>query len=107
MGDNIVVFDYISADTARVLAADYISNVLARVRRELKLEVTLQEKAHRQLIDLATADTSKGGRGIGLALESGFVNPLARALFAISTSADQSISELRLNADGTRDVILQ
>ena len=51
---------------------------LARVEDEVR---SVLGDVRRQLLDHACGDLSKGGRGIGSALESSFVNPLARELF--------------------------
>ncbi|MEV6414978.1 AAA family ATPase [Kribbella sp. NPDC051718] len=81
IGDNIVVFDYIDPDTARQLAARFIDNVLARAAEQNGLVLTLGDAVREHITALAVADLSKGGRGIGRAVESALVNPLSRALF--------------------------
>jgi hypothetical protein len=42
----------------------------------------------------------KGGRGIGMALESHFVNPLARALFDRELSGDEQITVAGIQRKG-------
>ena len=49
----------------------------------------------------------KGGRGVGLALESAFVNPLARALFANPRTGRVSVASIGLDADGSPEVVLR
>ncbi|MBL8489504.1 MAG: ATP-dependent Clp protease ATP-binding subunit [Rhodocyclaceae bacterium] len=81
IGDNIVVFNFISADIAARIFAGMLANVVARVREEHKVELVLPEPVRERLLGICTRDLSNGGRGIGNALESAFINPLSRALF--------------------------
>ncbi|MCA1696857.1 MAG: AAA family ATPase, partial [Actinobacteria bacterium] len=80
-GDNIVVFGFISSDAARQIFDGQLRNILDRVAEEQDVEVILTERARGVLGDWCTADLAKGGRGIGTALESYLINPLARLLF--------------------------
>lgn len=80
-GDNIVVFDFISAAVAQEIFELQLNNVVARTFQELGIRLHLEESARRILGDLCTMDTSQGGRGIGNRLESSLINPLARYIF--------------------------
>jgi hypothetical protein len=83
IGDNIVVFNFIRPDVAALILNGMLKNVVRRLAEEHQLELILPDAIRAQLLDLCTRDLSNGGRGIGNALESVFINPLARALFAI------------------------
>lgn len=80
-GDNIVVFGFISPQAAREIFAGQLNNILRRVLEEQEITVEVSDRARDTLGEWCTADLSKGGRGIGTALESFLINPLARALF--------------------------
>lgn len=80
--DNIVVFDYIDAATAQQLVDGFLDNVRRRVADQLGVELTITPAVRATVAAAATADLSLGGRGISRVIESAFVNPLARALFA-------------------------
>jgi ATP-dependent Clp protease ATP-binding subunit ClpB len=82
LGDNIVVFDFIDADSGTRIFDLLVRNISRRVEREHKATLTFDPAARDQLLALALADLSHGGRGIGSVLENALVNPLARALFA-------------------------
>lgn len=99
LGDNIVVFDFIRPDTAEAIFDLFVENIEARVRHEHKAELKLADKARRRLLAWCTEDLSNGARGIGSALETTLVNPLARELFASGVEARQQI----LIEDVTRD----
>lgn len=91
IGDNVVVFDYISPPVAREIAQGYIGNVLARVRREQGLELTLPDAVRQEVLDRSIADLSKGARGVGNNLETAFVNPLARAIFGVPPGSARTV----------------
>ncbi|KWV33362.1 AAA family ATPase [Micromonospora rifamycinica] len=82
LGDNIVVFDFISPEIAREIFDLQLANVVERVEQELQIDLELTDQAREELSDLCTADRDNGGRGIGNLLESNLINPLARFLFA-------------------------
>jgi energy-coupling factor transporter ATP-binding protein EcfA2 len=83
IGDNIVVFNFITPDIAALILAGMLKNVTRRLAEEHQIELVIPEGIRAQLLELCTRDLSNGGRGIGNTLESVFINPLARALFAL------------------------
>jgi hypothetical protein len=83
IGDNIVVFNFIVPEVAALILAGMLKNVTRRLAEEHQLELVIPDPLRAQLLDLCTRDLSNGGRGIGNTLESVFINPLARALFAL------------------------
>ncbi len=91
-GDNFVIFDFIGAEAAEQIFEGQLRNILRRVADEHRIAVRLRDDVHAQLLSRCTEDRSRGGRGIGTALESHLINPLARALFdgnhAPGTSVD-------------------
>lgn len=87
IGDNIVVFDFIRPDVAANIADMQMANVMRRVERAAGVKVTMTDVARDELRALATADLGFGARGIGNVIESRFVNPLARELFAAEASS--------------------
>lgn len=82
IGDNIVVFNFITPDIAGLILDGMLKNVTRRLAAEQQVELTIPAPIRIQLLELCTRDLSNGGRGIGNTLESVFINPLARALFA-------------------------
>jgi ATP-dependent Clp protease ATP-binding subunit ClpA len=81
IGDNIVVFNFISPESAKQILGGMLLNVIARVRSEHKLELSISPAAMKKIEDWCLKDLSNGGRGIGNRLESILVNPLSRTLF--------------------------
>jgi hypothetical protein len=81
IGDNIVVFNFIRADSAKQILDGMIANVADRLMSEHKLDLHIATEAMEQIYSWCLKDLSNGGRGIGNRLESILVNPLSRALF--------------------------
>jgi len=82
MGDNIVVFNFITPDVAKQIFIGMLRNVRRRLLEQFKLDLGLTEAVGGALLQRCTRDLANGGRGIGNQLESAFINPLSRALFA-------------------------
>ena len=81
IGDNIVVFNFITPAVAEQIFEGMLANIAHRLLDELKLTLQLSDQARKSLLARCTADLSNGGRGIGNELESSLINPLSRALF--------------------------
>ncbi|MBE1534173.1 AAA family ATPase [Actinomadura algeriensis] len=100
-GDNIVVFDFISADAAQQIFELQFANICKRVSEEHRLVLTMEGDALETLRGWCTAELDSGGRGIGMALESYFVNPLARALFDRELVPDEPITVSGIRREGS------
>lgn len=96
IGDNIVVFDFISPEIAAQIFAGMLNNVARRVQEELHLGLRIAPAARAELLDRCTRDLAHGGRGIGNQLESCFINPLARALFGLELAGKTSVTVEKL-----------
>jgi ATP-dependent Clp protease ATP-binding subunit ClpA len=60
----------------------------------------VRDDALQTLREWCTDELDKGGRGIGMALESHFVNPLARALFDRELGAEERITVYGIRREG-------
>lgn len=81
LGDNIVVFNFITQEVASLIYERQLSNVQARAGKQHNLSIRIADNIKEKLLELCTTDLANGGRGIGNRLETVFVNPLSRALF--------------------------
>ncbi|REE96038.1 AAA family ATPase [Thermomonospora umbrina] len=99
-GDNIVVFNFISAEAADRIFELQLANICRRVADEHRLALTIKGDVRKTLREWCTSELDKGGRGIGMALESTFVNPLARALFDRELAADEQITVAGIQRSG-------
>ena len=99
-GDNIVVFDFIGRDAAGRIFHAALRNILRRVHDEHRVTLELADDVTDRLRGWCTSDLSKGGRGIGTALESYLVNPLARALFDRELRRGETVKVIDIGRDG-------
>jgi ATP-dependent Clp protease ATP-binding subunit ClpA len=100
-GDNIVVFDFISAEAAHKIFDLQFANICRRVTEEHRLSLAVKGDALTTLRAWCTEELDKGGRGIGMALESHFVNPLARALFDRELVPDEKVTVTGIRREGS------
>jgi ATP-dependent Clp protease ATP-binding subunit ClpA len=71
------------------------------VADEHRLKLALSPEVQQTLLEWCTRELDKGGRGIGMALESLFVNPLARALFDRDlTTPGELITVVEIRSEG-------
>ncbi|MDH2425658.1 AAA family ATPase [Sphaerisporangium sp. TRM90804] len=100
LGDNIVVFDFIGEEAAARIFDLQLANILRTVGDQHAIEVRLKDDVRATLLGWCTSDLEKGGRGIGAALESLFVNPLARALFDLAEGRPDTLTVSGMRRDG-------
>ena len=101
LGDNIVVFNYISPEVGKRILAMQLGNVARRIEQEYKARLEISATAIGQVEELALADLDLGGRGIGSIVESVLVNPLARAIFSEPPAAGDLVIVEELRHVGT------
>jgi len=97
MGDNIIVFDPISPEVGRRLVEKYIDTVSETVAARLGASIRLHDDARLAIEEYALTKLPFGGRGIGTAIETALVNPLARSL---DRSSDGQLVMIRDAAPG-------
>ncbi|MEO8674373.1 MAG: AAA family ATPase [Casimicrobiaceae bacterium] len=102
IGDNIIVFGFITPEIADQIFDGMLRNVINRVRDEHKVDLVIDDALRDRLRELATRDLTNGGRGIGNQLESLFVNPLARALFRLPLAGRKTVTVADLAEDDNR-----
>ncbi len=107
IGDNIVVFNFISAQIAAQILKGMLQNVINRVKEEHKLTLNFTPEAAQDLLKLCTRDLANGGRGIGNQVESSFINPLGRALFGMDLSQRSSVTVKRVLENSHRIATLE
>lgn len=86
IGDNIVVFDFISPRTAEDLVPMFVDNVTRRVHSISGTHISVADSVIQQLVESACERLDFGGRGVGTIVETMLVNPLSRALFEMDIS---------------------
>ena len=92
IGDNIVVFNFIAPEVATLIFDGMVKNVSRRMQEEHRLALVIPPAVRDKLLDQCTRDLANGGRGVGNALESVFINPLARALFMLDLEGRERVT---------------
>ena len=92
IGDNIVVFNFITPEVSELIFNGMLKNIARRLQEEFRLELKLTAEVRNSLLERCRRDLSNGGRGIGNQLESDFINPLSRALFAQEIEGKRSVT---------------
>ncbi|MEU3986020.1 AAA family ATPase [Streptomyces sp. NPDC026672] len=82
-GGNVVVFGFITGTAAEEVLDLSIRNIAAALWESQGVRLEIAPQARRQLGEYCLRDPYAGGRGIGMALETHLINPLARAIFTI------------------------
>ena len=91
IGDNIVVFNFITPEVAERIFDGMLRNVARRLYEELKVQLSMPAEVRKNLLERCTRDLDHGGRGIGNQLESVFINPLSRVLFETDLEGKQRL----------------
>jgi len=96
IGDNVVVFNFIAPDVAELILDKMLRNIVARIAKTQKIELTIDSAVRADLSARITSDLSNGGRGIGNALESLLINPLGRVLWDLDLAEGMAIRVTQL-----------
>ena len=81
IGENIVVFDYIRPDVARLILNSQVDKIIKNLSVEKHIALTVSDTAMDTLTKQALGNLQNGGRGIGNVVENYLINPLSRYLF--------------------------
>ena len=97
IGDNIIIFDPITADVGKRLVRKYIDSVIDVAAQRLGVRLTIDPQVVDMIESFAFTRLQFGGRGIGTAVESTLVNPLTRALMTLPRPGTYCVCELTEN----------
>lgn len=83
IGNNVVVFDYISESISKQIAQDKINKINQNIKKKLDIAVTVDNSFMEHLFKLCWEPKARadGGRGIGNVIEERYLNPLAVFIF--------------------------
>lgn len=91
IGDNIVVFDFIRTEVAVKILNRMLGNIQSKLLESHQISLRMAPEAYKYLTTVCTKDLTMGGRGIGNKMETGFLNPLATALFSGKIASGQTL----------------
>ncbi|MDU8913281.1 AAA family ATPase [Aestuariicoccus sp. MJ-SS9] len=101
IGQNIIVFDFLSAPAAQTIFGAIIERVLEAVRIERGITVTVGAVAFEKLQTICTENFFEGGRGIGNRIERHFINSLAREIFENDIQQDFTVVDATIGHEKT------
>ncbi|MFE9093665.1 AAA family ATPase [Streptomyces sp. NPDC007264] len=107
LGGNVVVFDFISPEVAENIFDLQVGNITRQLTTGHGITLELTDHARRVLLSHCTQDPWKGGRGIGMVLETHLINPLARVLFAapdLEPGAVALVRDVRVDSTGQVEI---
>lgn len=81
IGENIVVFDYIRPEVAKLILNSQVNKIIKNMSAEKHIALTIADSAVETLTEQALNNLQNGGRGIGNVIENLLINPLSRYLF--------------------------
>jgi len=91
VGENIVVFDFIRPEHAKLIMNKMLDNIKARLEDEIKVKLEINPIVEEIMYNEIIKDLSMGGRGIGNKLEVLFINPLAKLLFKLFPDEETTV----------------
>jgi ATP-dependent Clp protease ATP-binding subunit ClpB len=94
IGQNIVVFDFLSPASAALIFGAILDRVLDTIHRRHGTRIEIGAEARAKLRALCIHDYFDGGRGIGNRIETHFINPLARHLFERDDFSDLRVVDV-------------
>lgn len=100
IGENIVVFDYIRPEVAKLILNSQVKKIIKNLSAEKHITLTITDSAMHTLTEQALNNLQNGGRGIGNVVENLLINPLSRYLFdnEIFENAGVTINNIDTNA---------
>ena len=101
IGENIVVFDYIRPEVAKLILKSQVDKIISNLSSEKNIEITISEDAYATLTDSALNNLSNGGRGIGNVVENLLINPLSRYLFDNEIFANSTLTIESIDVEAT------
>lgn len=97
IGDNIVVYDFISPDVAEEILTSKLEKIAENLKERKNISLEISPTVWDQILMHAKANLENGGRGIGNVVESLFVNPLSRFLFDADIEGNCKVVVNRIN----------
>ena len=79
IGDNIIVFNYISEESSKAIAGAMLKRINANIKTQMGIDVNISSEAENYVYGLCWQDEPRkfGGRGIGNVIEAQYVNPMS------------------------------
>ena len=100
IGENIVVFDFIHPDIARMILKAQIDKIIKNLAIEKHITLSLADSVINTLVEASNNNLVNGGRGIGNVVEDLLINPLSRYLFDNEIFENATVTIQEINTSG-------
>lgn len=101
IGENIVVFDYIRPDVAKLILESQVKKIIRNLASEKKITLEILDTAMATLLEESLQNLQNGARGIGNIVESMLINPLSRYLFDNHIGENTKLNIKSIDAEKT------
>ncbi|MDA7428078.1 AAA family ATPase [Primorskyibacter aestuariivivens] len=101
IGQNVVVFDFLSTEATQQIFDAMLQRVLDTVRAEQGITIEIPEPVRDRFRGLCTSGYFEGGRGIGNRIERYVINPLSRRIFDDGITVDFRVTEVIIRGEKT------
>lgn len=101
IGENIVVFDYIRPDVAKLILESQVKKIIRNLASEKKITLEILDTAMATLLEESLQNLQNGARGIGNIVESMLINPLSRYLFDNHIEENTKLNIKSIDAEKT------
>jgi ATP-dependent Clp protease ATP-binding subunit ClpA len=101
IGENIVVFDYIRPDVAKLILESQVKKIIRNLASEKKITLEISDAAMATLLEESLQNLQNGARGIGNIVESMLINPLSRYLFDNKIGENTKLNIKSIDAEKT------
>ncbi len=99
MGDNLIYYSFLSADTHHTIIDSLLSNVSAKLRSQFHLDAVIEPSVSDYLTQLAAGRKGAGGRGLLSLTESQLINEVSD-LVCGEIDAGLRPLKMRITSDG-------
>lgn len=97
IGENIVVFDFIRRDTAKLIMDSQLHKIIRILSQENNVELVIEDNVREKLLDRVCDNLENGGRGVGNIIEELILNPLSSYLLDNDLLKNTSVSIYELD----------
>ncbi len=102
IGENIVVFDYITPDVADEILELQMSNICKSLKNDHGITL-IWEKIKNFLSEKIKDNLHNGGRGIGNIVEKCFINPFSMCLYERENNKNCTVEVIGVHKRGVKD----
>ena len=102
IGENVVVFDFIRPETAKMIMNSQLEKIISTLRKENNVELIIEDTVRENLLKRVCENLENGGRGVGNVIEEVILNPLSSYLLDNNLLVNASVSIYELNGREVR-----